>query len=86
MSLFADDCVFQASGGPACDGRRFEGSVVAVEGFSRPDFWIWMGVIFAVNAIAAAVLGVAVLAVANAVTAFFALLTAALLGRDGVRK
>jgi taurine dehydrogenase small subunit len=25
MALFADDCVFQASGGPAFDGRRFEG-------------------------------------------------------------
>lgn len=25
MTLFADDCVFQASGGPAFDGRRFEG-------------------------------------------------------------
>jgi ketosteroid isomerase-like protein len=25
MSLFADDCVFQASGGPEFDGRRFEG-------------------------------------------------------------
>ncbi len=57
-----------------------------MEGFSKPDFWIWMGVIFAVNAIAAAVLGVAVLAVVDAVTAFLALLTAALLGRDAVRK
>lgn len=25
MALFADDCVFQASGGPAFDGDRFEG-------------------------------------------------------------
>lgn len=25
MTLFADDCVFQASGGPQFDGRRFDG-------------------------------------------------------------
>ena len=25
MSLFADDCVFDASGGPEVHGRRFEG-------------------------------------------------------------
>jgi steroid delta-isomerase-like uncharacterized protein len=25
MGLFADDCVFEASGGPEFDGRRFEG-------------------------------------------------------------
>ena len=25
MALFADDCVFEASGGPEFDGRRFDG-------------------------------------------------------------
>jgi len=52
-----------------------------VEGFSKADFWIWMGLIFAVHAVAAAALGVAVLALAAAVTACSAVVTAAMLGR-----
>ena len=57
-----------------------------MDGFSKPDFWIWMGVIFGVNAGIAAVLGSGVLAVVDAVTAFLALLTAALLGRNALRR
>ena len=52
-----------------------------MEGFSKADFWIWMGLIFAVHAVAAAALGVAVLALAAAVTACSAVVTAAMLGR-----
>ena len=57
-----------------------------VEGFSKPEFWIWMGVIFGVNAATAALLGAGVLAVADAVTGFFALLTAALTGRSAAAR
>lgn len=57
-----------------------------MEGFAKPDFWIWMGVIFAINAVAAGVLGSGVLAIADAVTSFLALLTAALLGRNAARR
>ncbi len=59
---------------------------MVVEGFSKPDFWIWMGIIFGVNAVAAALLGAGVLAVVDAVTAFLALFTAATLGRNAVRE
>lgn len=61
-------------------------SVVAWRGFAKPDFWIWMGVIFAINAVAAGVLRSGVLAIADAVTSFLALLTAALLGRNAARR
>ena len=42
MSLFADDCVFEASGGPEFFGRRFEGKVAVRAAFadvfdSMPD-------------------------------------------------
>ena len=53
-----------------------------MEGFSKPDFWIWMGAVFGVNAVAFAALGAAVPAVFGAVTAFLALLSAALLERE----
>ncbi len=55
-----------------------------MERFSKPDFWMWMGIIFGVNAAAAGVLGAGVLAVVAAVTGFSALLTAALMGRNAV--
>ena len=61
-------------------------SLIVMEGFSKPDFWIWTGIIFGVNAVAAALLGAVVLAVVGAVTAFLALLTAAVLGRNAVRE
>ncbi len=61
-------------------------SLCDVEGFSKPDFWIWTGIIFGVNAVAAALLGAVVLAVAGGVTAFLALLTAAVLARNAVRE
>jgi hypothetical protein len=57
-----------------------------VAGFSKPDFWIWMGVIFGVNAVVAAVVGSGVVAVIAAVTAFLALFTASLLGRNAARQ
>ena len=59
-------------------------TLAEVERFSKPDFWIWMGIIFGVNAAAAGVLGAGVLAVVAAVTGFSALLTAALMGRNAV--
>ena len=31
MSLFADDCVFEASGGPETCGRRFDGRAQVAE-------------------------------------------------------
>ena len=42
MGLFADDCVFEASGGPECYGRRFEGRGEVLTAFadvfdSMPD-------------------------------------------------
>jgi hypothetical protein len=42
MSLFADDCVFQASAGPEFHGRRFEGRAQVTTAFidvfdSMPD-------------------------------------------------
>lgn len=43
-----------------------------------------MGVIFGVNAIAAALLGAGVLAVVDAVTGFCSLFTAAVIGRNAV--
>ena len=55
---------------------------MVVGGFAKSDFWIWMGIIFGVNAVAAALLGAGVLAVLDAITGFFALLTAALIGRN----
>jgi energy-converting hydrogenase Eha subunit A len=55
-----------------------------VERFAEPDFWMWTGIIFGVNAIAMALLGVTVLAVLAAVTGFSALLTAAVIGRNAV--
>ena len=57
-----------------------------VEGFSKPDFWIWMSGIFGMNAVAAALLGVEVLAIIGAVTAFCALVTAVVVGRNAVRR
>ena len=57
-----------------------------MEGFSKPDFWIWMGVIFGLNAIAAALLGAIALAVMGAFTGFSALLTAALIARNAVQQ
>lgn len=57
---------------------------VMVEGFSKPDFWIGMGIVFGVNAIAAALLGAGVLALVDAVTGFSALLTGAVIGRSAV--
>jgi len=59
---------------------------LAVEGFSKADFWIWMSLIFAVNAGAAAALGAPVLAAVAAVTAFSAAFTAAMLGRAALEK
>ena len=61
-------------------------SVALVEGFSKPDFWIWMGIIFGVNAVVAFLLGAVVLGVVDAVTGFLALLTAAVLGRNAARE
>ncbi len=57
---------------------------MAVEAFAKPDFWIWMGTIFGVNAVAAALLGATVLAIVGAVTAVLAVLTAAVLGRTAL--
>ena len=57
-----------------------------MEGFSKPDFWIWMGVIFGLNAMAAALLGAGALAVMGAFTGFSALLTAALIARNAVQQ
>ncbi|MDQ4070556.1 MAG: hypothetical protein M3203_13955 [Actinomycetota bacterium] len=57
-----------------------------MEGFAKPDFWIWIGIVFGVNAVAAALLGSVVLAVVAAVTAFLAVLTAAVLGRHAFRE
>ncbi len=55
-----------------------------MEGFTNPDFWIGMGIVFGVNAVVMALLGPSVLAVAEVVTGFFALLTAAVIGRNAV--
>jgi ketosteroid isomerase-like protein len=35
MSLFADDCVFDASGGPEAHGRRFEGRAQVSASFAE---------------------------------------------------
>ncbi len=59
--------------------------MAVVEGFSKPDFWIWMGIIFGVNSVAAALLGAGPLAVMAAVTGFCALLTSAVIGRNALR-
>lgn len=67
------------------DRQRTRPDVAAMEEFSKPEFWIWMGVIFGANAVAAALLGAGVLAVFATVTGFSALLTAAVIGRNAVR-
>lgn len=61
-------------------------SLAKVEGFSKPEFWIWMGIIFGVNAMAAALLGAVAFAAIGAVTGFSALLTAALIARNAVQQ
>ncbi len=57
-----------------------------MEGFSKPEYWMWMGIVFGVNAVAAALLGVGVVAVVAAVTGFSALLTSAVVARNALRK
>ena len=57
-----------------------------VEAFSKPDFWMWMGIVFGVNAVAAALLGAGVLAIADAVTGFSSLLTASTIRRHSLRE
>ena len=57
-----------------------------MEGFSKPEFWIWMGIIFGLNAIVAAVMGAVALAVVGAFTGFSALLTGALVARNAVQQ
>jgi hypothetical protein len=57
-----------------------------MEGFSKPDFWIWMGVIFGFNAMASALLGLVALALVGAITGFSSLLTAAVIARNAVQQ
>ncbi len=51
-------------------------------GFSKPEFWFWMGIVFGVAAVWAGLLGVPALAVSAAVTGFGALITAYVRARN----
>jgi hypothetical protein len=69
--------------GASVGGTGRVGSVkeMAMEGFTKPRFWISMAAVFGLDAVAFAVLGAALPALSAAVTASLALVTAAALGR-----